>query len=121
MLYTYSYARETQAETQAETRVETGRDVGRDTSRDTSRDMGRDAGRDTGRVKREAVEKGRKGEMNRSAHTFELEQRDALARRRAKTNNKLKTSKEHATCKPYIRGIKATSRKWTRSSKKVPF
>lgn len=83
--------------------------------------MGRDAGRDMGRVKREAVEKGRKGKMNRNVHTFELEQRDALERRRSKTGNRFKTSKEHAICKLCIRGIKATSRKGTRSSRKVPF
>jgi hypothetical protein len=106
VLFTYSYA---------------SRDAGRDTSRDTSRNMGRNAGRDTGRVKREAVGEGRKGKMNRNVHTFELEQRDALARRRSKKNNRFKTSKEHATWKLCIRGIKATSRKWTRSSKKVPF
>jgi len=83
--------------------------------------MGRDAGRDAGRVKREAVEKGRKGKMNRNVHTFELDQRDALACRCSKTNNRFETSKEHATRKPYIRGIKATNRKWTRSSEKVLF
>ena len=105
MLYTYSYARETQV----------------DASRDASRNMGRNAGRGTGRVKREAVEKGRKGKVNRNVHTFELEQRDALARRRSKTNIRFKTSKEHTTRKPYIRGIKATSRKWTRLSKELPF
>jgi hypothetical protein len=75
--------------------------------------MGRGAGRDTGRVKKEVVEKGRKGKMNRNVYTFELEQRDALARRRSKTNNRFKTSKEHAICKPCIRGIKATSKKGT--------